>query len=75
MEQDDVMEQPRSESPARGSLAITLVRSPIATSYRHRLALRGLGLRKIRPTVTRPDTPQVRGIVAKVSYLLDVIRV
>lgn len=53
-------------------LAITLVRSPIGTPPRHRLALRGLGLRKLHQTVTRPDTPQVRGLIAKLSYLLDV---
>ena len=57
-----------------GSLVITLVRSPIGTPARHRLVLRGLGLRKIRQTVRRPDTPQVRGIVAKIAYLLDVKR-
>ena len=54
------------------SLSITLKRSPIGTSYRHRLVLQGLGLRKPHQTVVRPDTPQVRGLVGKVSYLLEV---
>jgi large subunit ribosomal protein L30 len=54
------------------NLSITLKRSPIGTSYRHRLVLQGLGLRKPHQTVVRPDTPQVRGLVGKVSYLLDV---
>ncbi len=54
------------------SLSITLKRSPIGTSYRHRLVLQGLGLRKPHQTVIRPDTPQVRGLVGKVSYLLEV---
>lgn len=53
-------------------LSITLKRSPIGTPYRHRLVLRGLGLRKIREVVTRPNTPQVLGMIRKVSYLLDV---
>lgn len=57
--------------PAK-SLSITLKRSPIGTSYRHRLVLQGLGLRKPHQTVIRPDTPQVRGLVGKVSYLLEV---
>jgi large subunit ribosomal protein L30 len=34
--------------------------------------LRGLGLRKIRQSVVRPDTPQVRGLIHQVSYLLEV---
>jgi large subunit ribosomal protein L30 len=53
-------------------LSITLRRSPIGTPYTHRLVLRGLGLRKPRQTVLRPDTPQVQGLIHKVSYLLDV---
>jgi large subunit ribosomal protein L30 len=53
-------------------LAITLTRSPIGTPRAHRVILRGLGLRRIRHTVLRPNTPQVRGLVHKLSYLLNV---
>ena len=51
---------------------ITLRRSPIGTPQKHRRVLSGLGLRKIRQTVTRPNTPQVRGMIGKVGYLLEV---
>jgi len=34
--------------------------------------LMGLGLRKIGQTVSRPDTPQVRGLVNKVRHLVEV---
>ena len=51
---------------------ITLKRSPIGTPYKHRLVLRGLGLRKMHATVVRPATDQVRGMIAKVGYLLEV---
>jgi large subunit ribosomal protein L30 len=54
------------------SVSITLKRSPIGTPYKHRLVLRGLGLRKLHQTVMRPDTRQVRGLIHKVAYLLDV---
>jgi large subunit ribosomal protein L30 len=57
---------------ASQGLVITLKRSPIGTPQRHRLVLSGLGLRKIRQTVTRPNTPQVRGMIGKVGYLLEV---
>jgi large subunit ribosomal protein L30 len=53
-------------------LAITLRRSPIGTPRAHRVILRGLGLRRIRHTVLRPNTPQVQGLIHKLSYLLDV---
>lgn len=51
---------------------VTLKRSPIGTPERHRLVLRGLGLRHIRQTAVHPDTPQVRGMIHKVGYLLEV---
>ncbi len=57
---------------AAGTISIKLVRSPIGTLPRHRLVLRGLGLRRLHATVRRPDTPQVRGMIAKVGYLLEV---
>ena len=54
------------------TLAITLVRSPIGTPKSHRIILRGLGLRRLRHTVIRPNTPQVKGLVHKLAYLLEV---
>lgn len=55
-----------------GTVRVTLRRSPIGTPQRHRAAVRGLGLRKLRQTVTHPDTPQVRGLINKVRHLLEV---
>lgn len=60
-----------AKAPAK-SVRITLKRSPIGTPERHRLVLRGLGLRKIRQSVVRPDTAQVRGLIHHVGYLLEV---
>jgi large subunit ribosomal protein L30 len=60
-----------SKSGAQG-IRVTLKRSPIGTPERHRLVLRGLGLRHIRQTAVHPDTPQVRGMIHKVGYLLEV---
>lgn len=54
------------------TVRVTLRRSPIGTPERHRLVLRGLGLRRIRQTVIHSDTPQVRGMIRKVGYLLEV---
>ena len=62
----------KTTNNATQNLRITLKRSPIGTPERHRLVLRGLGLRKIRQSVVRPDTPQVRGLIHKVGYLLEV---
>jgi len=57
---------------ATQGVRVTLKRSPIGTPEGHRLVLRGLGLRHIRQTAVHPDTPQVRGMIRKVGYLLEV---
>ncbi len=62
----------KSTKTVSKGLRITLKRSPIGTPEGHRLVLRGLGLRRIRHSVVRPDTSQVRGMIHKVGYLLDV---
>jgi len=51
---------------------ITLVRSPISTPKKHRDCVRGLGLRKMHQTVVRENTPEVRGMINKVYYLVKV---
>jgi large subunit ribosomal protein L30 len=51
-------------------LKITLVRSLVGTRREHRASVRGLGLRRINHSVELPDTPEVRGMVRKVSYLV-----
>jgi len=61
-----------AQAKPKGKLVITLVKSPIGTPMAHRTILLGLGLRRIRHRVVRPNTPQVQGLVHKLSYLLDV---
>jgi len=51
-------------------LRVTLVRSPHGTGERHIACVRGLGLRRIRHSVELVDTPAVRGLINKVSYLV-----
>ena len=55
-----------------GQLRITMRRSRIGRSPRQREVLRGLGLRRINASVLRPDDPAIRGMVAKVSHLVEV---
>jgi large subunit ribosomal protein L30 len=66
------MPKEKTTVAAPKEFVITLRRSPIGTPQKHRLVLSGLGLRKIRQSVTRPNTPQVRGMIGKVGYLLEV---
>lgn len=54
------------------TLRITLVRSPIGFSQRHKATVRALGLRHLRQVVEQADTPQLRGMLAKVARLVQV---
>ncbi len=54
------------------SLRITLVRSPIGQKPKTRAGVETLGLRKIRQSVERPDTPDVRGLLARVDHLVEI---
>jgi len=51
-------------------LKITLVRSGIARPGKHKVVLIGLGLKKLNKSVVRQDTPEIRGMINKVSHLL-----
>ncbi len=54
------------------SLRITLVRSPLGNTQRHKDTVRALGLRRIHQTVEQADSPQVRGMLAKVAHMVKV---
>jgi large subunit ribosomal protein L30 len=55
------------------TLTVKLVRSVAGTLQSHRDTVRGLGLRRLNSTRTLEDTPAVRGMINKVSYLVQVI--
>jgi large subunit ribosomal protein L30 len=54
------------------ALKITQLRSSIGFDKKQALALRGLGLRRIRHTVEVVDTPETRGLILKVRHLVRV---
>ena len=57
---------------AKKTLKITQVKSSIGRLKDHKDCLRGLGLRRIRHVVEVEDTPSVRGMVNKISYMIKV---
>ena len=58
---------------ADGTIRLKLVRSPICAPEKHKVVVRGLGLRKINQVVERPDNASIRGMVAKVPHLVVVV--
>lgn len=55
---------------AEKTIKVTLVKSLIGTKQSHRATVRGLGLRRLNSSSELQDTPAVRGMINKVSYLL-----
>ncbi len=53
-------------------LKVTLLKSRFGRLKNHKACVSGLGLRKIRQSVVVEDTPQIRGMINKVSYLVSV---
>ena len=53
-------------------LRIRQIRSTISTKPGHEESVRGLGLRRLHDVVERQDSPALRGVLAKVGYLLEV---
>ena len=55
---------------SKKKLKVTLLKSRFGRLKNHRKCIAGLGLRRIRQTVTVLDTPENRGMIKKISYLL-----
>jgi large subunit ribosomal protein L30 len=48
-------------------------RSAIAAPEKHKVIVRSLGLTRLNQVVERPDTPAIRGMVAKIPHLLRIV--
>ena len=53
-------------------LKITQVKSSIGRLKKHKACLTGLGLRRVGHSVEREDTPSIRGMLNRISYLINV---
>ena len=58
---------------AQITVKVQLVRSPIGCKQSHRDTVRGLGLRKLNSISELKDTPEVRGMINKIAYLVKVL--
>jgi len=53
-------------------IRITLVRSPIGSKKKQKLTVQALGLRRMNTSVVHKATPQIRGMINRVSHLVSV---
>lgn len=61
-----------SSAPSEKIVRITLVKSPIGYSKRHKATIRALGLRRMNQTVEQVDSPTLRGMLSMVNHLVVV---
>ena len=57
-----------------GKLQLKYVRSVICTPVKHKLVVKGLGFTRLNQVIERPDTPAIRGMVAKVPHLVEIVQ-
>jgi large subunit ribosomal protein L30 len=62
----------KKATSTKSTVSVTLVKSFHGRLPKHRATVTGLGLKRINHTVVLEDTPEVRGMINKVSYLLKV---
>ena len=57
-----------------GSIRLKWVRSAIGAPVKQKKVVRGLGFTRLNQVVERPDTPAIRGMVAKVPHLVEIVQ-
>ena len=63
----------QSKPAAGGKIQLKWVRSSICAPVKHKLVVKGLGFTRLNQVIERPDTPAIRGMVAKVPHLVEIV--
>jgi large subunit ribosomal protein L30 len=58
----------------KGMLRLKWVRSGIQAPIKHKLVIKGLGFTRLNQIIERQDTPSIRGMVAKVPHLVEIVQ-
>ncbi len=64
---------PKKAQASGGTLRLKYVRSVICTPVTHKKVVKGLGFTRLNQVIERPDTPAIRGMVAKVPHLVEIV--
>ncbi|HEX2329629.1 MAG TPA: 50S ribosomal protein L30 [Candidatus Angelobacter sp.] len=59
---------------AKKTIKIKYVRSKICTPVKHKLVVKGLGFTRLNQVIEREDTPSIRGMIAKVPHLVEIVQ-
>jgi large subunit ribosomal protein L30 len=61
-------------APAGTRMQLKWVRSAIAAPVKQKLVIKGLGFTRLNQVIEREDTPSIRGMVAKVPHLVEIVK-
>ncbi|HYX52032.1 MAG TPA: 50S ribosomal protein L30 [Candidatus Limnocylindrales bacterium] len=59
---------------AKKTIKIKYVRSKICTPVKHKLVVKGLGFTRLNQVIEREDTPSIRGMIAKIPHLVEIVQ-
>jgi len=73
------MARTRKKTEVKAAAAGTMmqlkwVRSAIQAPVKHKLVIKGLGFTRLNQVIEREDTPSIRGMVAKVPHLVEIVK-
>ena len=57
-----------------GKIHLKWVRSVICAPVKHKLVVKGLGFTRLNQVIVRPDNPAIRGMVAKIPHLVEIVQ-
>ena len=70
-----IRKKAEAQAAARGAkMQLKWVRSAIAAPVKQKLVVKGLGFTRLNQVVEREDTPSIRGMVAKVPHLVEIVK-
>jgi large subunit ribosomal protein L30 len=63
----------KTSKAVSGKIQLKWVRSAICTPVKHKKVVKGLGFTRLNQVIVRPDTAAIRGMVKKISHLVEVV--
>jgi large subunit ribosomal protein L30 len=64
----------KKSNSGAGTIQLKWVRSAICAPMKHKKVVKGLGFTRLYQVIERPDTPAIRGMVAKVPHLVEIVQ-
>jgi large subunit ribosomal protein L30 len=63
----------KKTNTAGGTIQLRWVRSAICSPVKHKVVIKGLGFTRLNQVIERPDNPAIRGMVAKIPHLVEIV--